>query len=180
MTSHLKVSQKLDFFGIGVDHQRDPHGIAWKQNKDFEALLKRLNEGDNGEVKEAGVVKEGGFVCAREGRDENCTADDVDGKEKISSKGKDKKRKRKDADIDNVTEGDRKKKKKKRKDRDGSVSEVLEDTDTAKVELGDDTKEKHSTLASSPSKTVAPTPKPKIKGRPMAYVLFLDGHIFID
>jgi Pin2-interacting protein X1 len=43
MTSHLKVSHKLDMLGIGAAHQRDPNGIAWKQNKDFENLLKRLN-----------------------------------------------------------------------------------------------------------------------------------------
>lgn len=30
--------------GIGAAHQKDPNGIAWKQNKDFENLLKRLNE----------------------------------------------------------------------------------------------------------------------------------------
>lgn len=42
--SHIKVSQKLDMLGIGADHRRDPNGIAWKQSKDFENLLKRLNE----------------------------------------------------------------------------------------------------------------------------------------
>ncbi|KAH0829220.1 hypothetical protein J3R83DRAFT_2784 [Lanmaoa asiatica] len=44
MKTHLKVQQKLDLMGIGAQHQRDPNGIAWKQNKEFEALLKRLNE----------------------------------------------------------------------------------------------------------------------------------------
>ncbi|KAG6866211.1 hypothetical protein C0991_007236 [Blastosporella zonata] len=43
-TSHIKVSHKLDMLGIGAAHQMDPNGIAWKQNKDFENLLKRLNE----------------------------------------------------------------------------------------------------------------------------------------
>ena len=43
MTSHIKVSQKLDMMGIGAAHQKDPNGIAWKQNRDFENLLKRLN-----------------------------------------------------------------------------------------------------------------------------------------
>ncbi|KAK7691661.1 hypothetical protein QCA50_005060 [Cerrena zonata] len=42
-TSHIKVHQKLDMLGIGAAHQKDPNGIAWKQNKDFENLLKRLN-----------------------------------------------------------------------------------------------------------------------------------------
>lgn len=57
--------------GIGAAHQKDPDGIAWKQNKDFESLLRRLNEaaavdgddvlstlgdGDNGKA----IGKEGG------------------------------------------------------------------------------------------------------------------------
>ena len=43
-TSHIKVSQKLDLLGIGATQQKDPDGIAWKQNKDFERLLQRLND----------------------------------------------------------------------------------------------------------------------------------------
>jgi len=43
-TSHIKVSQKVDMMGIGAAHQKDPNGIAWKQNKDYENLLKRLND----------------------------------------------------------------------------------------------------------------------------------------
>ena len=38
------MSQKLDMLGIGGSRQADANGIAWKQNKDFENLLKRLNE----------------------------------------------------------------------------------------------------------------------------------------
>lgn len=29
--------------GVGAQHSKDPNGIAWKQNRDFENLLKRLN-----------------------------------------------------------------------------------------------------------------------------------------
>ncbi|KAI9462620.1 hypothetical protein F5148DRAFT_970719, partial [Russula earlei] len=43
-TSAIKASQKLDMFGIGMEHQNDPNGIAWRQNRDFENLLRRLNE----------------------------------------------------------------------------------------------------------------------------------------
>lgn len=43
--THVKASQKLDMLGIGADHQKSPNGIAWKQNQDFENLLKRLNGG---------------------------------------------------------------------------------------------------------------------------------------
>ncbi|KAI0030017.1 hypothetical protein K488DRAFT_37228, partial [Vararia minispora EC-137] len=42
-TSALKVSQKLDMLGIGMQHQNSPDGTAWRQNRDFENLLKRLN-----------------------------------------------------------------------------------------------------------------------------------------
>lgn len=46
MVSHPRTKQvhhKLDMFGIGAQHTKDPNGIAWKQNRDFENLLKRLN-----------------------------------------------------------------------------------------------------------------------------------------
>ena len=40
------MSQKLDMLGVGMQrHQNDPNGIAWQQNRDFENLLQRLNEG---------------------------------------------------------------------------------------------------------------------------------------
>ncbi|KAI9441209.1 hypothetical protein H4582DRAFT_1357600, partial [Lactarius indigo] len=45
-TNAIKMSQKLDMLGIGMQrHQNDPDGIAWRQNRDFENLLQRLNEG---------------------------------------------------------------------------------------------------------------------------------------
>jgi Pin2-interacting protein X1 len=31
--------------GIGAAQQNDPNGLAWKQNRDFENLLRRLNGG---------------------------------------------------------------------------------------------------------------------------------------
>ncbi|KAL4071363.1 hypothetical protein V8B97DRAFT_456874 [Scleroderma yunnanense] len=163
MTSHLKVSQKLDILGIGAAHQRDPHGIAWKQNRDFEALLKRLNEradGDVSEDKDGGAVKEGGFVHATEGK----SADEVIGEGDKSSKDKDKKRKRKGTDDGVAAEGDSKKKTKKRKHGDDSISE-----ERGKDNLGDDTEETKNASASSPSETTVLAPKPKIKGRPMAH-----------
>jgi hypothetical protein len=45
-TNAIKMSQKLDMLGIGMQrHQNDPDGISWRQNRDFENLLQRLNEG---------------------------------------------------------------------------------------------------------------------------------------
>lgn len=63
MKNALKVSQKLDMFGIGAAHQKDPNGIAWKQNKDFEAVLRRLNQTSddvsiNAEVETIAVAEE--------------------------------------------------------------------------------------------------------------------------
>jgi len=46
-TGAIKATQKLDMLGIGMQHQKDPNGIAWRQNRDFENLLRRLNEGTN-------------------------------------------------------------------------------------------------------------------------------------
>lgn len=70
-TTHIKVSQKLDLFGIGAAHTKDPNGIAWKQNKDFESLLRRLN----GEAPANTEGKVEGFVRAG---DEEKTVKDED------------------------------------------------------------------------------------------------------
>ena len=72
-TSAIKVSQKLDMMGIGAAHTKDPNGIAWKQSKDYENLLARLNAAAAGEAyaPATGVVAEGGFVKpTEEGRGE--------------------------------------------------------------------------------------------------------------
>ena len=92
--SHLEVSKKLDMLGIGAAHQLDPNGIAWKQNKDFENLLKRLN----------GDVVEGGAV---EGFKNSSGIGDVE-EETIDAQDEAKKRKR-----DVSKEAPKKKKKKK-------------------------------------------------------------------
>ena len=60
MKTHLKVQQKLNMMGIGAEHQRDPNGIAWKQDKEFEALLKRLNETSAHGMRANGEDAEGG------------------------------------------------------------------------------------------------------------------------
>lgn len=90
MTSHLKVSHKLDMLGIGAGHQRDPNGIAWKQNKDFENLLKRLNA--------EGAVE--GFKKVEEVIEDDC-------------QGGEKEKKRKKKKKSEVGDGPKKKKGKK-------------------------------------------------------------------
>lgn len=97
-TTHVKVQQKLDMMGIGAAHMHDPNGIAWKQNRDFEDLLKRLNErtggeGNGGEEEEGTKVE--GFVSAVEsGKKDEKETD----KKKKDKEGKKSKRKRKDKD----------------------------------------------------------------------------------
>lgn len=104
-TSHIKVQQKLDMMGIGAQHQKDPNGIAWKQNKDFENVLRRLNasmgNGD-GEMAEEEVTALGGaFISAT-------PAEADKGSKKEKKDKKDKKRKR-DADDAAGEEEDSKK-----------------------------------------------------------------------
>ena len=109
VASHVRVVQvhhKLDTFGIGAQHTNDPNGIAWKQNRDFENLLKRLNatsEHPTGD--EAGPAPIDGFQPAR--------ADDL-ATDVIAADGRDEERK------------ERKLKKKKRHRGDSEASEPAE------------------------------------------------------
>lgn len=82
-TSHIKVSQKLDMLGIGAANSKDVNGIAWKQNKEFEELLKRLNEGAE---KPVGVdqAEEGGGD--RKKRKKDNIGDDGKKKKKLKEK----------------------------------------------------------------------------------------------
>jgi Pin2-interacting protein X1 len=44
--AHISVAQKLNLLGIGNGHSggaNNPDAVAWKQSKDFEGVLKRLN-----------------------------------------------------------------------------------------------------------------------------------------
>jgi len=53
-TNTIKVTQKLDMLGIGMQHQNTPEGIAWRQSRDFESLLRRLNGATAGDDSAAG------------------------------------------------------------------------------------------------------------------------------
>ncbi|KAI5119164.1 hypothetical protein M0805_008647 [Coniferiporia weirii] len=58
-TSHIKVAQKLNMLGIGAGaQQQGPDGVAWKQSRDYELLLKRLNESVKDESADVGVEAE--------------------------------------------------------------------------------------------------------------------------
>ncbi|KAF8448685.1 hypothetical protein L210DRAFT_3500379 [Boletus edulis BED1] len=157
--THLKVQQKLDVMGIGAQHQRDPNGIAWKQNKDFEALLKRLNEsaeqgrGTHSEdteeegmkVHETAIGK--AFVRAQE---------EKAGRElENESSATTKKRKREDADNPNASENTKKKREKGKEKREKSSPG---DSDSVAPAI-DTTSESSSKLHSEPIP----------KSRPMAH-----------
>ncbi|KAI6112024.1 hypothetical protein EDD16DRAFT_1189272 [Pisolithus croceorrhizus] len=170
MKSHLKVSHKLDMLGIGAAHKNDPHGIAWKQNKDFEALLKRLNEGtsrDEGKEEKNGVVEQGGFVSETKGK---AKEDGGDGEDVTIPRDKKQKRKRKHLDEgDGSRERDKKRKKKQTvetqgtSERDASEDKPLNETDDVTLENDN---------APTPSSTEATQTndfRPKPKGRPMAH-----------
>ena len=67
--SHISVAHKLNLLGIGGDNSNGD--VSWKQNRDYELMLKRLNTfGGDDEGERIGVpvsVVPGGFVRAVEG-----------------------------------------------------------------------------------------------------------------
>ncbi|KAG2104011.1 uncharacterized protein F5147DRAFT_270327 [Suillus discolor] len=155
MKSHLKVSQKLDMLGIGAAHQKDPHGIAWKQNKEFEALLQRLNAQDGQDSASKHVLGE--FV-----RPEHSATDvhSEEDKELDPSPKKEKKRKRKEGG--HVEDGKDKKKRKRDKRQDEDVK------DSAAVDSSKPASPHIDPPAPSPD-TVSSIIQTRPKGRPMAH-----------
>jgi Pin2-interacting protein X1 len=104
--THIKVSQKLDMLGIGAaSHGNHPDGIAWKQNKDFEALLKRLNannaeDGDQQDVDDDKEERDAEGAMD-EGEKKGAAASDEDKTEKKKRK----KSKEKTDEIEDQVEG---------------------------------------------------------------------------
>ncbi|KAL1710688.1 hypothetical protein EV121DRAFT_275499 [Schizophyllum commune] len=142
-TSAIKVSQKLDMMGIGAAHTKDPNGIAWKQSKDYENLLARLNAAAAGEAyaPATGVVAEGGFVKPTEdGSGEvgntNTTADVKENageakektKEELKREKKEKKRKRKEQEVEGEDGEKKSKKRKKEKGEESTPAPAAEES----------------------------------------------------
>ncbi|CAA7261645.1 unnamed protein product [Cyclocybe aegerita] len=117
--------------GIGAAHQQDPNGFAWKQNKDFESLLKRLNEA---------IPKE----TPADGKKEDTDWEDAHVEEKDRDEGEKKKKKRKHGNGHG--EGDGERDQKKRKDK----------TETIKVMKVDETVEEKTETVSVQVKTIVP------------------------
>lgn len=152
-TKALSVTQKLDMLGIGADHKNSAEGLAWKQNKDFESLLRRLNAGNgsgDGEATDE-PMKIDGFVrpsAPRDGDgedtgapgagDEDMKSDVVgedDGVKRSKKKRKKdaedgdgertKKRKKSKSSEEQESDAERKSKKDKKKKKAGDVDDVL-------------------------------------------------------
>jgi len=125
-TSAIKAMQKLDMLGIGMQHQKDPNGIAWRQNRDFENLLRRLNEGTNAvtgpfhKAREEESLKgwgEGGEQTSTSETDQQkMNEDERDGDEDENERG---------GDEDEVVAAKKEKKKKKKR----KTAEALEEED---------------------------------------------------
>jgi len=159
MKSHLKVSQKLDMLGIGAAHQQDPHGIAWKQNKDYEALLKRLNAQDGSDSASRHVLGE--FIRSKQPAVDSHPDGEKVEEDKVSNQlpKKEQKRKRKGEDD---ARSEKKKRKKEKCVEDSAAADSIEATPP------------HiDPLASSSSPDITSFPLRKPKGRPMAYVFCL-------
>lgn len=140
-TSALKVAQKLDMLGIGAAHQKDPNGIAWKQNKDFENLLRRLNAADGdgeGEVK----TNVSGFSRAVESNLEGATngvasMTVVEVKEEIMKdidEGEKKKKSKKEKKSKKDKEGKRKRSEEEDEEKDSKKFKTVEETPSPPAE----------------------------------------------
>ncbi|KAH7334882.1 hypothetical protein B0J17DRAFT_671906 [Rhizoctonia solani] len=95
--SHIAVAQKLDQLGIGANRPDGPDSIAWKQAKEFEGLLERLNAangGTSGEDK-TDVVEESGEGDVKKGEDEESEEKKKEDKARRKEKRKEEKRKAK-------------------------------------------------------------------------------------
>ena len=153
-TNHIKVHQKLDMLGIGKAHMNDPNGLAWKQNNDFENLLRRLNGGeaaDDTGTKLDGFHKAGlGPASVEAGqngaqdskkrkRDDNDTDD-------VSEKG----------DTEMTTENRKKEGKKGKKKSKGKRNSEADEEDERESKSGDGTET--SPITSQPQPTVPARP----------------------
>jgi len=128
-TTAVKARQKLDMLGIGMQHQKDPNGLAWRQNRDFENVLRRLNDGTEAtgpfhmaresELREgAGTAGEGdetGEVGRTDDHDDGDDDDDNSDARKEKEKKKKKKKRKAAAEADEGDPTDKKERKKRKK-----------------------------------------------------------------
>ncbi|PCH34862.1 hypothetical protein WOLCODRAFT_139625 [Wolfiporia cocos MD-104 SS10] len=114
-TRHISVHQKLDMLGIGADHRNSQDGTAWKQGRDFENLLRRLNASAGQESVEEPEMKVDGFVRpsdAPEGEGE--ASKEEEEADEGKKKRKNKKRKHGEGDEGKQRQDETKEKKRKK------------------------------------------------------------------
>ena len=95
--------------GIGADHRNSAEGLAWKQNKDFENLLRRLNAANGGGPEEA-PMKIDGFT-----KGASMTTVDADAEKDTASSG--------DEHVGAEPKEEKRSKKKRKKGEDGEEGE---------------------------------------------------------
>lgn len=159
-TKALSVNQKLDMLGIGADHRNSAEGLAWKQNKDFENLLRRLNAANgNGDDEVEEPMKIDGFVRPTAQADESLAATPVkaDGSDEAGGAQEDgekrsKKKRKKGEDVD---EGAERKKKRKKSKSSEDVSDAEENSTKEKKK-----KKRDTAVTVTPTETASPSPAP--------------------
>ncbi|KAI0685270.1 hypothetical protein C8T65DRAFT_679773 [Cerioporus squamosus] len=158
-TSALSVNQKLDMLGIGADHKNSAEGMAWKQNKDFENLLRRLNAANgNGEAQEEEPMKIDGFVrpTAKVEPENQATADgEIEGAHEDGEKKLKKKRKKGEQEDESK---ERKKKRKKSK----SSEDTSDAEESSKKEKKKKKKRDTEREINTPAETASPSPAPTV------------------
>lgn len=175
-TSHIKVAQKLNLLGIGAGAQQgDKEGIAWRQNRDFEVLLKRLNESQGEDDAERGLKEqEQDEAIEVQKQVQEDLSEEVEGKKRKRAKDKDgdekgeKKKRKKDKlskELDGADDEKKtKKKKKKEKRKEGEDDKDSNDEpkpidQPAPVESPESSQNINESAPSSGSQTPIPRPK---------------------
>ncbi|KZT23598.1 hypothetical protein NEOLEDRAFT_1180032 [Neolentinus lepideus HHB14362 ss-1] len=189
-TSHIKVTQKLDMMGVGAQHQKDPNGIAWKQQNEFERLLQRLNagsgDGENADGGEGMDTKVGGFVKTDKSQDGENAGEKRKKRDEEGGEVKRKKKRRTDDedaasakralesdDVAGASESERKEKEKKKRDREGKREKSGKKHKKKKIKkivLDEETvDDKSSSDSSSDLVTAVVVEKKIVSVRPMAH-----------
>jgi len=113
--------------GIGAQHTKDPNGIAWKQNRDFENLLKRLNANSEGPTEDgASSAPIDGFhpACVDEPvMDGTTVGSETEGRDEQERAEREKKNQKKKRPWDSGETAETERKRKKRKDAGSTTAE---------------------------------------------------------
>ena len=168
-TTHITVAQKLNLLGIGANAKQGADDIAWKQSKDYEMLLKRLNEDnqEKGEVETAEVKSsEDKKLKKRKREDDGNSSDELKKKRKKEKERKDKGDKEKKGKKSKKEQKDKRKERSKKECSDSSASGS--DEEAAEGDKAEDVPV--ATIDESHSIVHVP--------RPIAYVFYFESSSF--